>query len=266
MVASANAEWCSHLIEENYHAEQPIVPAADTGLPGFQTAPDAHSRPSGALPALAAPSGGISRRAVLRATPAAVAAISLPTVAVASTDEIDRLIEAHREAHRAFIEAIRSEEALEQAYQRAYPEIIEVPSLLGGTLGRIYMHDPEHEAERFKTIIAEGFETHRQRVAKMLSAIDPDIAETARAAIDAAEAENQAVVDRVFAEEEARREAFGLGEARREWQRTCDAETAAQTAIAPIRAARRSRATGRPTTYRPDQASATNCKMSSSTR
>ena len=80
------------------------------------------------------------------------------------------------------------------------------------------MHDPEDEAERFKTIIAEAFETHRQRVAKMLSAIDPDIAETARAAIDSAEAENLAVVDRVFAEENARREAFGLAEARREWQ------------------------------------------------
>jgi hypothetical protein len=74
------------------------------------------------------------------------------------------------------------------------------------------------------------YESQRQRL-DTLAHIAPDIAENARAAIDAKEAENMALIDKAFEEEEARKEAFGLAEVQRRWEATNDAETEAATAL-----------------------------------
>jgi hypothetical protein len=68
---------------------------------------------------------------------------------------------------------------------------------------------------------------------KPLSRVAPDLAEQVRAVMDANEAENMALLDRMFAE--ARQEAFGLAAAERDYEATNDAEEEAAIAVCAYR-------------------------------
>ena len=177
----------------------------------------------------AGPSRKSSRRSILAGM---AGAAMLPTAAMAGTvapaaaasPDLYRLIEDHRTAYRALEEAIDREQAFETAYDDVYSDPVIVPSLLGGGLGMSNGH------EVCKKQIAAGYETQRERLTQ-LARVAPDLAEQVRAVMDAKEAENMTLVDRVFAEEEARREAFGWAAAKRDSEAASDAEIAAAMAI-----------------------------------
>lgn len=78
--------------------------------------------------------------------------------------------------------------------------------------------------------LAAAYSRERDRL-KALGRIAPDLAEQARVAIDAKEAENRVLLDGMLADEEARKEAFGLGEAERDWDRAEQAEHEAAIAV-----------------------------------
>ena len=162
-----------------------------------------------------------SRRALVAGI-AAAPAMALP--AVAASMDLARLIENHRAAHAAFVDAINHQQAVESAYEDAYPEPIIVPSLLGGG------YSMSNGYEECKKHIAAGYENQRYGL-NPLSRVSPDLAEQVRALMHAKEAENMVLVERVFAEEEARREAFGLVAANRKYAATDDAENDAAVAI-----------------------------------
>lgn len=164
-----------------------------------------------------------NRRAVLTGL-AAAAVVGAAVPAEAASSDLPRLIEDHRAAYRAFIEAIDLEQEVEAAYEAAHGDTIIVPSLLGGGYGMSNGYDD------CKKHIAAGDENQRERL-KQLSRVAPELAEQVRAVMDAKEAENMVLVDRVFAEEEARQEAFGLAAAKRNYHATSDAERDAAIAI-----------------------------------
>jgi hypothetical protein len=65
--------------------------------------------------------------------------------------------------------------------------------------------------------------------------VAPELADQMRAALDKTEAENAALLNRMLAEEEARKEASGLAQAERAWEATADAEEEAFMAICSYR-------------------------------
>ena len=85
--------------------------------------------------------------------------------------------------------------------------------------------------ERSKEIIAESYQRQRNALTP-LSRIAPDLAEQGRAAFDAKEAENMELINRLFADEEARKEDFGRAAASRDLERSRrHAEEEALTAL-----------------------------------
>ena len=167
----------------------------------------------------------MNRRTVAAAIGAAALAIPaacLPGRAAVSSD-LARLIKDHRVSYRAFSKAIDREQKMEAAYKAAQDNTIVVPCLLGGgmNLSNGYEACQEHTAG--------AYENQRDRL-EQLSRVAPELADQVRAVMDAKEAENAVLVDRVFAEEEARQEAFGLAGAKRDLEATNNAER--ETAIA----------------------------------
>ena len=80
-----------------------------------------------------------------------------------------------------------------------------------------------------KHIIA-GYQGKREGL-KYLARLDPGLAEQVRAVYDTKQAENLVIMDRMFAEEEARQEAFGLAAAQREHKCADKAERDAAVAV-----------------------------------
>jgi hypothetical protein len=176
----------------------------------------------------------LARRQVLQGGAAmAVAALGVsgsPKAAFASvSSDLARLIKDHRVAYRAFCKAIDREQEMEAAYYKAKNhDTIIVPCLLGGgaSLSQGYEFCQEH--------ITGAYENQRDRLTP-LSRVAPELAEQVRAVMDAKEAENAILVDRVFAEEEARQEAFGLAGAKRDLEATGEAEEDAAIAVCAYR-------------------------------
>ena len=166
----------------------------------------------------------ISRRA-LAAGLALASVVGLPALADAS--KLDRIIQAHRLAKAAFDTAVDDLEKIEDAYDDAYRDGEHLaPNLMIG--GGYDVH--RLDRDECRKMANRDYESQRQRL-DTLAHIAPDIAEKARAAIDAKEAENMALIDKAFEEDEARKEAFGLAEVQRRWEMTNDAETEAATAL-----------------------------------
>ena len=169
-----------------------------------------------------------SRRAMIGAL-AALPVAGVPAIAgVAGASPLHALIEAHRAAFDAFDRAISRENEIEAAYKEAFPpeESPFVPSLISDAGGC----GMQHGLELSKKIIAESYQ-HQYNDLTPLSRIAPELAEQARAALAAKEAENMELIDRLFADEEASKENFGLAAASRDWSAAGDAEDEALTAI-----------------------------------
>jgi len=143
----------------------------------------------------------IDRRKALALVAAAPAAITLAgATAAAASSDLARLLEDHRVAYRAFCDAIDREQEMSSAHKDAYKDTIIVPCLLGGGFslaqGREFCE--EH--------IAAAYFNQRDRL-KQLSRVAPELAEQVRSVMDAKEVENTELMDRMFAEEDARQEA-----------------------------------------------------------
>jgi hypothetical protein len=164
----------------------------------------------------------ISRRALAAGLALApVASLS----ALAKAAKIVELIDNHRSAREAFDRVVDNLERIDDAYRDAHgSEEIIVPSLLGGGIS-LRMGD-----EECRKHISSGYENQRRGLAP-LGRIAPDLAEQARAALDAKEAENMALVDKLFAEGEERKERFGLAAVERSWKEASEAEEAAARAL-----------------------------------
>jgi hypothetical protein len=169
-------------------------------------------------------SSDLSRRNVWKPIAAGlVAAAVIPSAANAAAPLLG-LIEAHRAAHSAFCRAIDHENEMEEAYEAAFPQTIQVPSLIGGGLSMSNGYD---ECKKF---IADSYQCQRDHLTP-LSRIAPELAEQARAALDVKEVENMALIDEVFAEEETRKEVFGFAAAMRAKEEADDAEIEAAVAL-----------------------------------
>lgn len=168
----------------------------------------------------------LSRRSVLPIAAAALAgAAALPAVA-AQSPALASLIDAHRVALNTFEEWCSKEETMRDAFRQAESERPEdiVPCLLGGGFSLSLGEDSvrAHMAQRY------GYQRDNL---KALARVDTDAAETLRMKLGDTEAENEIVIQRAFAEEEARKEAFGLTAVLREYQAANDAEEAALGAV-----------------------------------
>jgi hypothetical protein len=167
-----------------------------------------------------------SRRAMIGAL-AALPIASMPAVAgVAGASPLRGLIDAHCVAFDTFNRAIDREQELEEAYKEAFPpeQMPFVPILLGGS------HDMRYGVDDCREFITIIYERQRERLFP-LSRIAPELAEQARSALDAKEAENMELVARLFADEEARKETFGLAAASRVRDAASDAEDELLTAL-----------------------------------
>jgi hypothetical protein len=167
----------------------------------------------------------ITRRSVTTGLAAVVTAIpAVGTFSKSASSDLTRLIKEHRVAYRAFCKAITREEKMNGAYKKAHTDKTTVLCLLGGgySLSSGYEFCQEN--------IASAYRNQRDRLPQ-LTRVAPDLAEQFRSVMDAKEAENMDVLDRTFAEEEARKEAFGLARAERELEATGEAELEAAIAV-----------------------------------
>ena len=162
-----------------------------------------------------------TRRAVIAGIAAAPVA-GLP--ALAEGGELLALIEAYRGAHAAFLPACDDLDRMENAWSEVEGDGFIVPSLLGGGSGSV------NGRERCKEFIAGGYEHNRNNLV-FLGRIAPELAEQMRAVLDAKEAENMAIIDAAFEEENARKEAVGLLATKRRWEELRDAEESAALAL-----------------------------------
>jgi hypothetical protein len=162
-----------------------------------------------------------SRRAILAGLAAAPAA-ALP--ALADDGELAALITAYSKAHEAFTAACGELERAEDAWTGANSKGFLVPSFVNGAI------ESRFGIEECKKWISDSYSRSRDAL-KGFAKIAPEQAAQMRQALDAKEAENLALVDRLFEEEEERKEAFGLGPAERRWRQTCDAEDRAALAL-----------------------------------
>lgn len=155
-----------------------------------------------------------SRRAAL-ALIAATPVAGLPTVS--GGDDLAGLVEAHKAAYAAWEAALSRLGAAEEAYL-AKREPFKIPVSTGHVL--------EENAFSCKADCREqvsGFYAAAAVALRTMKRLAPEIAEQYAAALKLAERDNLDLVDRIFAEEEARRDAFGLTAAR-------DVESAAEDA------------------------------------
>jgi hypothetical protein len=169
-----------------------------------------------------------SRRAILVGLAAAPVTLAPAIAEQASSGELARLIEAHQKAYDAFEDICGREDDMCYAYRQARaaePEVI-VPCLLGGGIST------RRGYEDCRNHIEDRFGVQRGSVKELARAgVDRKAAKKMLASLKTKEVENMALLDRLFAEEEAREEAFGLAAMKREHRALNDAEDAAFIAI-----------------------------------
>lgn len=169
-----------------------------------------------------------SRRALLAGLAAAPAALTPAMANQASSGELIRLLDEHRAAYDAFEDICGREDDMSYAYRQARaaePEVT-VPCLLGGEI------PVRHGFETCRNHIEDRFGSQRATIKELARAgVDRKAAKKMLASLKAKEAENMALLDRLFAEDEAREEAFGLAAMKREHRALNDAEDAAFLAI-----------------------------------
>lgn len=168
-----------------------------------------------------------TRRAMIAGLAAAAPFAGLPTIVAPA--ELDGLIAAHRAAVAAFHEAI-DDLARAEGLAAQDKSLRLAPDLLNG--GGFDMD--KFSRDDCLAVLAKEYKTHRLMLAG-LARVAPALADEAKAALIAKEAENAEAIDAAFREEEARLEACGLAGARRRWWGTETAERAAALALCSYR-------------------------------
>ena len=153
----------------------------------------------------------LSRRSVIAGSAAvvtAIPAVGLAQVAKGCGGELQALIKAHRAASRAFDRALDLEAKHDEAFEES------------SVLIRCPMAGEAYEIRCGKEMCGEYLlraYDRQPRQLEPLAKIAPDIAAQAAAAIDAAQKESIAELDRLIAEDDARKEACGFAEAERHY-------------------------------------------------
>lgn len=140
-------------------------------------------------------------------------------------DEFSRLIEGHQAAYEKWRAALSRLDDVERAYE-ANREPVKIPISTGHLL----------EECAFSGMVdcrgqVSGFYACARLHVRTMGRIAPDIAAQYEAALEVAEQENLALVDRIFAEEEDRREASGLTAAENAEADASEAEDVAMMAL-----------------------------------
>lgn len=144
--------------------------------------------------------------------------------AIVGLGEIVTLIADYQKAAKAFVEALDDVARMEDAWSAAEPGGFLVPIFLDGAIGS------RNGVDQCREFIAGAY-AHNRKALGPLAQIAPEQAEKMRLALDEKEAENLALVDKLFAEEEEREEAFGLGPAKRRYKESLAAEERAALAL-----------------------------------
>jgi len=172
----------------------------------------------------------MNRRDIILAASAApaLAIAATPAAALASrpcpSDALQAVLDRHTVTADAFDVAIRHANEIRRAYEAAQGDTVIVPCFLGGGMGM------SNGREACRAHVSEVYGNQRHRLPQIMR-LDPDLGERLRETLDRREVENLELVDRMFAEEEARREAFGLAEAER---RESEADAAEQEAAMAV--------------------------------
>ena len=171
-----------------------------------------------------------SRRSIIAAGAAAIGAtaVAAPVAAMAGASDVDALIDAHRLALAEFEKVSPELDAAQSAWEAERVEGFDIPSFLGGGYSSRNGHN---ECRRH---IAAGYENKRRGLV-LIELIAPDLAAQTREVLDKKEAENLELVDKLFAEEEERRQAFGLAAVEERYDAASSAETDAAVALCSYR-------------------------------
>jgi hypothetical protein len=167
----------------------------------------------------------IARRKLIQGGAALAVVAAVPATAEADgMAGLERLIEAHRAAYQAFCEAIDREQQAENAYKALGLEKPLVPSLLCG--GKYELYDRASVAKSLR----KDFD-YQLDALRPLARIAPEIAEQARKAFEATLKENMRVLNKVVAEEERQKNAFGLTVVKRDLEAANRAEEKTYVAV-----------------------------------
>jgi hypothetical protein len=142
-------------------------------------------------------------------------------------DELPRLIADYYEKYKAFDAADAQLNQAELNYHDLHHCHRYAMNLL---TQRNYEVGAQLSREQCERAIHQDYESQRSLLYS-LEETAPAVAALAKAAFDAMEAENIKYMNRLFDEEEARQEEFGLTVIRQRWHHCCDAEKAATTAL-----------------------------------
>ena len=154
----------------------------------------------------------ITRRTLLATSAAAaMTATATTTQAAGISAEMHNLIETHRTLFAAWLETVGPREDAQDAY-KAHREKLDpviVPCLLGRNQEISHSHVREWAREDGRKSVVDAFAARRRDV-EAFARLDPLLGEAMTATLRTKEAENLAIVERCYDEEEARQEAFGL--------------------------------------------------------
>lgn len=162
----------------------------------------------------------ISRRAFLTTgAAAAVTALPRPARSEGASEDVIALIEAHRAAFAAWYETIDPADELPSAYARDLSARAPVvPCSLGGGFG------VDMGREEVRKAIASAFAKQGREVVETYRRLDPLLAEAMEATLRTREAQNQALADKVFADEQKHRVRFGVDAAVNAYEETDEAQ------------------------------------------
>ena len=158
-----------------------------------------------------------SRRHSIAAGAAAIRATACAApVAMAGApgaSDVDALIDEHRNAHAAFEEVVPELDAIQDVWNDEPG--FDIPSFLGGSYGS------RDGLDGCRKHISAGYENKRRELVQ-IERIAPDLAA-------------RALVDKLFTEEEERRQAFGFATVERRYDDASSAETDAALALCSYR-------------------------------
>ncbi|ATQ67365.1 MULTISPECIES: hypothetical protein [Methylosinus] len=166
-----------------------------------------------------------STRRTILAGLAATPIAGLP--ALAAGGELATLIARHSSAGEIFGAAYDELDRVERAWFKSEHGFT-IPIFIGGSAGS------ENGPDEVREFIAGAYR-HNREALERLACIEPELAEQMRRALDAKEAENLAMAGALFAEEDERKEAFGLGPALRRYHEAEEAEEEAALALCSYR-------------------------------
>lgn len=178
----------------------------------------------------------ITRRNMLKSMAAAsTAAVVFPTplsasdgVPVTETSSLAQLIENHRRAWQTFEDHCCEASAIESAYKAKHPRPL-VPTTLthGGKAPERYELNVDHPHDAQERIRRSHSELRKQYCSNLAKEMAPAHWQAMADAIDRSELQCMAALEQAIDEEEARRAAFGLNEAKRDWEHMSHAEDTA---------------------------------------